>query len=200
MRKIFKNIECKILVTLVILSVFGSCKSSKVYKEKERVQGLAILDSLYNQNNYRIDVNTAYPFNTLATTQVANTLFRNTGNTASRIDVQGDGNFIEIKSDSLTGYLVFVGERRLSAGSYGGRDLAIQFDEALENFEKQVNKDKVNLELEFTAEQKGSDNERYNIRLEIYPNKNVIINISPVYRTFMRYDGVLVKPDDEVED
>ena len=121
-------------------------------------------------------------------------MFRNTGNNANRVDVRGDGNFIEIKNDTVKGYLSFYGERRQNSGEYG-RSSAIQFEEPLEDLSKKIDKDKGKLELEFSANQKGTDNEKYDLSIDIYPNKNVSVFITPVYKTFMRYSGILESVD-----
>lgn len=194
--KLYKSLIFVFLT--IIVGVFTSCKTSKIDQSEARSKDMAILDSLYAQDAYKIAIEVVYPFNTAATTEVANILLRNTGDNASRIDVRGEGNFIEIQNDSVKGYLPFFGERRLSAGAYGGTDLAVQIEEPVKNLSKQINSKKRKLKLEFTANQKGVDNERYEITIEIYPNKHATVNISPVYRTFIRYDGRL-EEFDEIE-
>ena len=174
-----------------VFCLFYSCKTNQIAKNETKAKDLATLDTLYNRDNYRVAIEVLYPFNTVATTQVFNTLLRNTGNNASRIDVRGDGNFIEIQNDSVKGYLSFFGERRLNAGNYGSNNNAIQFEEPLKDLSKKINTDKNNLELEFTASQKGTDNENYQVNLKIFPNKYVSVNITPVYKTFIRYSGTL---------
>ncbi len=159
-------------------------------KETQTKQ-LAALDSLNQLNDYQIEIEVAYPFATTATTQVANVLLRNTGNTANRIDVNGDGYYISIQNDSVKAYLPFFGERRLSSGTYGGSDDAIKINEALNELNKQMDKEKGKLKLGFNARQDSSDNESYQISIDLYPNKNVSVNINPVYKTFMRYQGKL---------
>ena len=172
-----------------------SCKTKSIVSEEDEQRNLAILDSLKSVENYSIEIDVVYPFNTLATTQVVTDALWNTGNNANRIDVRADGNYIEIKNDSLKGYLPFFGEQRLNGGDIGGRNTAIQFDEALENLDKSINQKKNNLELNFTARQKDGDNDKYNIKIEIYPNQHVSVDISPVYRTFIKYEGHLANND-----
>lgn len=192
-----KYIKNTLILLFLCVTFLQSCKTNSLVKSEVRAQNKIVLDSLRNLNNYKVEVDVMYPFNTMATTQVANALLWNTGDNANRIDVQGEGNFLKIENDTLTGYLPFIGERRLSAGPYGGTDLAIQFEEKLENLQKTVNEDQGRLELLFKAKQKGSDNEVYNIRLDIYPNKKVAIDVTPVYRTFIKYNGRLVDVDKE---
>lgn len=168
-----------------------SCKSTKISKSETQANSMVILDSLHAQSNYFIDINVAYPFTTAATTRVANSLFRFTGDNANRIDVRGDGNFIEIKDNTIKGYLSFFGESRTNAGAYGGNDATIQFEEPLQELTKQLNEKKARLDLEFTTNQKGNSSESYSIKLEIYPNKHVNVHVTPVYKTFIRYEGTL---------
>jgi archaellum component FlaF (FlaF/FlaG flagellin family) len=193
------NLNLKIFVLILfvfIIGVFSACKSNQLAKEKAKANNMKILDSLYQLNDYKIEIEVVYPFNTAATIEVANALLRNTGNNANRIDVRGDGNYIQIKNDTLTGYLPFFGERRLNAGGLGGSNSAIQFNEPLTEFNKNIN-DKGILELSFPAKQLGDDNDKYNVRLNIYPNMSVSADITPVFRTFMKYDGRLVDINEE---
>ncbi len=169
-----------------------SCKTSSIAKSELKTQHQEVIQTYYNQNNYDIEIDVVYPFNTQATTQVTNALLMNTGNSANRIDVRGDGNFIKIKNDSITGYLPFFGERRLNGGDYGGQNIAIQFDDVLKDLKKKIIEDKPALELEFSVDQKGNDSEKYDIKIEIFPNEHVSVHVTPVFKTFIRYDGSLI--------
>ncbi|MBS3738109.1 DUF4251 domain-containing protein [Mesohalobacter halotolerans] len=196
-----KNITCKLQMLICIaiaVGLFYSCKAHKIDKSKTKIKNKAILDSLYALKSYYVDVNTAYPFNTSSYSQVANTLLRNNaGNTANRIDLSGDGNYLEIQNDSVKAYLPFFGEQRLSAGDYGGRDLSIKIDEPVDELLKQIDSKKDKLTLKFSTKQDGSDNDKYKIIIDIFPNENVSVKIMPVYRTFMRYDGHLNTENDK---
>jgi len=185
--------RCEALLGLGLLlsSFLWSCKTNTIAKNEAYARDMAVVDSLYAQTDYKIAIEAIYPFNTAATTQVANALLWGTGDNANRIDVRGDGNFIKIENDSVKAYLPFFGERRLNAGSLGGTNTSIQFNEPLEDLAKQINTKKKKLKLEFRANQKGNDNDRYEITIEIYSNTHVSVNITPVYRTFIRYDGRL---------
>lgn len=190
-----KNIV--LLYAASILILLSGCKTNKIAKDKTSTKALATLDSLYARDNYLFEIDVAYPFMTAATSQVTNSLMRNTGNTANRIDVSADNNYIKIENDSVTGYLPFFGERRLNSGTYGSSDVSIQFEEPIKNLTKEINANKGRLELEFRAKQKGNDNEKYEIKINIFPNKNISVDISPLFRTFMRYDGELSENLDE---
>jgi len=184
-----------ILLCLVnILLIFNGCKTNKIDNNKTSATDLSTLESLSEADKYYIEIDVAYPFMTRATAQATNYLMRNTGNNANRIDVSGDGDFIRIENDSVKGYLPFFGERRLNAGSFGGTDVSIQFEEPLTDLTKVINTNKGKLELEFTARQKGDANERYQIKLDIFPNKKVSVDVRPSAKTLMRYDGRLTEP------
>jgi hypothetical protein len=191
MNRIITHKALNLLYLISILSLFWSCKTNQIAKAEAKANDLKILDSLYAKKDYHIKINVAYPFASVATTKVANELLRNTGNSANRIDVSGDGNFIKIQNDTVSGYLPFFGESRTSSVSYGGTDLDIQFEEPLKDLKKQINTEKPKLKLEFTTEQKRNNNEKYDVSIDIYPNKNVRVNIRPVHKTVMQYDGRL---------
>jgi len=190
---LFKAFTC--ILAFSILGLSTSCKSTSAAKIEKKAQNLSILEDLKLQDNYRIDIEVIYPFNSVATTQVANALLANTGNNANRIDVRGDGNFIELKNDSIKAYLPFFGESRISGGGYGGRSIAIEIDEPLKDLKKKINTKKGTLELEFKATQKEGDNDTYQIKIELFANQNANVNVTPFYRTFIRYTGKLAEED-----
>lgn len=188
----------RVVCIIALLGLFWSCKSSKIDKTEAKAQDMAALQTLLEQDNYYVNIEVAYPFVTAATQRVANALLlRNTGNNANRIDVRGDGNFIKIQNDSISGYLPFFGERRNNSGAYGGRNSAIQFKEALEDLGKQINSEKGKLELKFTVDQ-TEGTEHYQILMDIFPNKKVSVNITPTYKTNMRYSGKLTEADKSI--
>jgi archaellum component FlaF (FlaF/FlaG flagellin family) len=179
----------KFLLFFGMLFMLWSCKTNKVQRNK--ADDLNILEQLSEQKNYHIGIETVYPFNTAATTQVLNSLLSNTGNNASRINVSGDGNYIEIKGDSIKAYLPFFGERRLNSGSYGSADSGIQINDKLNDYSKEVDSRKRKLVLKFRAQQANQGTDKYDVTIEIFPNNKSIVNITPVYRTFIRYSGRL---------
>jgi len=186
----------KLSIVVLVLSFFTSCKTNSIAKSELKAKNKVVLDSLYALDDYRVDVEVIYPFNSASTTQVSNRLLQNTGNNASRIDVRGDGNFIELKNDTITAYLPFFGESRISGGGVGGQSIAIEIEEPLKDLKKTINPKKETLELEFKATQKEGDKDKYQIKIEIFANYKASVNVSPVYRTFIRYDGKLAEKDE----
>ncbi|WP_179019532.1 DUF4251 domain-containing protein [Winogradskyella forsetii] len=181
-----------LLLCIGILGILWNCKSTDITDDENYTADINKLEILLEKDTYYINIDTALPFVTAATQQVANALFLSrTGNTASRIDVMGDGHFISIQNDSVKGDLPFFGERRLSAGPYGGRNGGIAFEGLPGNYEKNLNKKKRKLEIKFTISQNGEPSEHYEVNLDIFPNKNATININSNFKTNMGYSGTL---------
>ncbi|WP_400078807.1 DUF4251 domain-containing protein [Winogradskyella sp. R77965] len=175
-----------------MLGVLWNCKSNEIAAEKKYTSEISTLETFMEEGAYYVDVEEAFPFNSVATTQVLNSLLlQQTGNNAARIDVSGDGSFIEIQNDSVKGHLPFFGERRLSGGSYGGRGGSIRFEGISKDYEKAINKNKRKLEINFKTNQNEESTESYNVSLEIYPSERVNITIVSAFKTIMRYSGRL---------
>ncbi|WP_299099999.1 DUF4251 domain-containing protein [uncultured Winogradskyella sp.] len=186
-----------VFIVLVVLTTMWSCKSSNVDDANKPSDAINTLQKLLEREEYYIDIDVVYPFNTAATQRVANALFLSqTGNNASRIDVTEDGHFIEINTDSVSGNLSFFGERRLSAGNYGGRNSGIVFNGIPEKYVKTINESKKRLDIEFEIKQINEPSETYNVKLELFPNNKVAVNITSTYKTFIKYSGRLRAKDE----
>lgn len=194
--KYFKGMKQLKTLTLLgmALGLFWSCGGIQSAADIElKVQQYEALKDLVATKSYMIEVKTAYPMQTHAVTQITNTLMRNTGNSAGRIDVTG--NFIEVTGDSVKGGLSYYGEVRI-ANTLDPRDGGINFEgetlsyEVLENDKKQI------LSVEFDI--KGNSMELFSVIMQLYPNKRVTIFINSPNRNSIRYDGRL-KALDETE-
>ncbi|MUU77121.1 DUF4251 domain-containing protein [Winogradskyella endarachnes] len=181
-----------LILVLVFTIVLWSCKSNSVSSSKTRLDDINKLQMLMDRDAYYIDIEVVYPLNTLATQQVANALLLSrTGNNASRIDVSGDGHFVQIKSDSVKGNLSFFGERRLSGGHYGGTNGGIVFNGLPKDYLKGINEKKRKLEIKFTTNQEDEISENYEVKIEIFPNNKVNVNIASTFKSFINYSGTL---------
>ncbi|MDN3493697.1 DUF4251 domain-containing protein [Winogradskyella bathintestinalis] len=190
MIKSLKHKKSRLLFSVVILSLLlWQCKSRNISKDESYNSDIKVLESLKQNESYYIDVEVAYPFLTTATQQVANAIMTRSGNSASRIDVRGDGHYISIKTDSVKSDLSFFGESRLNSGHYGNSTGGIKFDGPPSNYEKSIHKQKRKLVIRFEI---GAEaNENYNVILEIFPNNNITANITSNFRTVMKYSGTL---------
>lgn len=175
----------------MVLGLFWGCggtKSAESIALKNRQ--FEELKELIATKSYMIEVKTAYPMQTYAVTQITNTLMRNTGNSAGRIDVTG--NFIEVKGDSVRGGLSYYGEVRM-ANSLDPRDAGINFKGEPHSYEVTENDKKQTLRVEFDI--KGNTMELFSVIMELYPNKNATVIVNSVNRTTIRYDGRLKELD-----
>ena len=181
-----------LLVLFVNFQLFTGCKSADTSLTTEDTQALNELETLLNQKKYRIDIQTIYPFNTAATTQVLNAIvLQNTGNTANRINVRGDGNFIEVQDSIATSYLPFFGEQQMSTGSYGGRDSAIQFNGMVKDYSIERHKKNDGFVIAFTTKQNNHTTESYDVSIIVYLNKKADITVLSSHRNTIRYQGQL---------
>ena len=192
---IMKRLYTYFIVLIVLFGnfhLFTGCKSAETSLKPEDAQALTELETLLKQKEYRIDIHTIYPFNTAATTQVLNDIvLRNTGNTATRINVRGDGNFIELQDSIATSYLPFFGEQQMSTGNYGGTDSAIQFEGMLKDYSVERHSKKDGFVIEFTTKQKNHNTESFDVSIIVFLNKKADITVLSSHRNFIRYEGQL---------
>lgn len=171
---------------LVFVLMF-SCKSSEA--NAERAKKLSNLEIALNSKDFKIDINTVYPFNTIATTQVLNQITRNTGNTANQIMINGYD--ITFKNDSIIGELPYYGERQLSSSRYNNH-LGIALKGIPQNYSLTKHKKKDAYVVKFNMDDNSDTVETYNVVMTFYTNKMVDINIVSSHRRSISYRGRLV--------
>lgn len=176
-----------IILSLLFLISCGSAKNVKALVEKE--QQYIELKSIVEAKNFAFSAETLYPMLSNAMLQVNNTLMRNTGNSAGRIDINGNGDFINIKGDSIQGNLAYYGEVRI-VSSLNPRDSGIQFNGVPSTYEVTENDLKQRIRIKFKI---NSNTERYEIALDLFPNKRASVFINCINRTPIKYDGKLVE-------
>jgi len=120
-------------ICLGIMYLSLSCKSAETTFENS--EALATLEQQLNSKKYHIDIRTVMPFNTNASLNVLNVILGNNGgNTASRINVNGDGYFIKFNDSIAEGQLPFFGEQRLMGNRYGSGSIGVNFKSEPENY------------------------------------------------------------------
>ncbi|WP_299519088.1 DUF4251 domain-containing protein [Winogradskyella sp.] len=198
--KIIPQNLIKVLIVGLLAFNFG-CKSTDNMSLAEKSAQLATLETILNDQSYRVDIEAVYPFNTAATLQVLNqTLLPQTSNNASRIDVIDDGHFIEISNKTKAkGDLPFFGEQRLKGSHYSSSGHGILFDGKPENYKVVKNEKKSAWQITYRINDAREPSEIYDVELLVFPNNHVEINISPSLKTFIRYQGKLkvVEPTEE---
>ncbi|WP_010179343.1 DUF4251 domain-containing protein [Aquimarina agarilytica] len=173
---------------LIISSFIGvvSCKSSEVTNQKKADQFVK-LQELIESKSYQIDINAIYPFNTAATTQVLNNILFQTGNSAARIDVRGNGNYIKISDDKVKANLAFFGERQIS-GNYGRTDGGIQLDDSVQKYTVTKNDKKKTLSIKFNA---NDGIENFSVTIIASINMRVSIGVNSSHLNRISYDGTI---------
>ena len=181
-----------ILLMCIGLGLNLSCKSADTMTSVESSAALSELESQLNDQTFRIAITTVFPFNTAATTQVLNSVLINrTGNSANRIDVTGDGHFIEVSQSMTKGSLPFFGEQRLVAGSYNSDNQGIEFEGEPKDFEMDKHQKKDALEVTYHIKDKYESTEGYDVQLFIYADKSVDVHITSTLKNLIRYRGAL---------
>ncbi|GAA0871719.1 hypothetical protein GCM10009117_08650 [Gangjinia marincola] len=176
--------------SIVCIVAFIACAPKMSLADREKAHSEHI--EQLKEGALRIEINTAYPFQTNAVNQVSNVIWQFTGNTANRVIVSGSGDFIEIKNDTLHGDLSYIGERQISS-PYSSTDIGIRFNSVPREFE--IIEDSHHKFIELVAN--ISDRiENYDIRIRLYPTGNASAYINSSLRTPIRYDGIIVKSND----
>ena len=181
------SISSLVYTLAIVVSMLAiSCKSSESLAE--RAEELNNLEKTLNNKDFKIDINTALPFNTNATTQVLNNLTRYTGNTANRINV--NGYYITFKNDSVTGYLPYYGEQRLSSTRYNN-GLGIEFSGVPQDYELSKHQKKDAYIMQFTIKDDRDTVESYKIFITFFPSNTADVNIVSSHRNAIGYRGQL---------
>ncbi len=173
----------KLYTVLIIVGMMAACGSSK--DPLVTSDTLNKIENLANERNFVVEFNTAYPQNTTASQQVLNSFLIQTGNSASRIDIAADGAKLTVDGEASTADLPFFGERRIG-GSYGNENVGIEFDQAtMKDYKVLRQGEKVTV----TYGVSNSENDFFNVRMDIYSKYNVRALITSTKKTNMQYDG-----------
>jgi len=184
----------RISTLILALILFWSCGSTKnEMSDNTKEQQLNLLKELIDSRSYKFMAETAHPMQTYDVMQITNALLRNTGNTAGRISLLGNGDYLTIKGDTVKAELAYFGERRMGF-SIDPRDNGIHFEGKPSKYEVKENTKKKTLNIEFET---GSKTEQYNVVMRVYPSKHATVYISSINRTSIRYDGEIVKLEEK---
>jgi uncharacterized protein YcfL len=165
-------------VVLVSMMVFGCSSTSKVVEANSR------LDALVENKTIKIAINAAEPMVTTALAQIANSGMMAPGNTVGKIDVKGQGYFIEIQGDTVSADMPYFGERQMGGGY--GDDAGIRFKEQIADIEITKDDSKQRYQMRFSI---SDVTETYLINMEVFPNMNSDVRVSSSHRNRIRYTG-----------
>ncbi len=168
----------------------GGTKSAESIALKNRQ--FEELKTLVATKSFIFNAETAYPMQTYAVMQVNNALLRNTGNSAGRISLTGNGDFIKVNGDTVKATLAYFGEVRIVT-SLDPRDAGINFDGEPYSYEVTANEKKQTVKVAFEVKE---STEQFSVIMQLYPNKRVTVFITTVNRASIRYDGQLKELDE----
>lgn len=192
-------IPYKYMIKALCLSLFiliTSCNSTKLVVDPE---AMSQLEGVLKSRKYRIDVKTVFPFSSASTQQVFNNvLINNVGNTASRIDVDGENYFVQLKDTIAEASLPYFGEQQLVGSRFGSDDIGVAFDGDYKKYVIEKHKKKDTFVVKFETNDSVDLLESYVITMTVYGNNTVDIVIISSHRMGINYRGIL-KPIESEE-
>jgi len=187
-----KNLEFRLgfsyypFMLLLVVVILSSCSVQKTGTEKDFNE---LTRKLESGETIRIEVDAAYPLNTFASQQVLNNVLRGTGDTANRIDLSGDGHYLEFDEERAVASLPFYGERRQGGGYNNVNDSGINFDDVPKDYNVTLKENTYIYDVEFEAN-KGV--ESYNVDVVVFASGDAVINIISSSRTRIEYRGKII--------
>jgi hypothetical protein len=167
---------------IVLALLFTSCKSSFTEQDRDK---LIVLQKQMNEETFEFQVTAVRPFNTQALNNVANDILIRSGNSAARINVQGDNYSMKIGEEQAVFSLPFYGERRVGGG-YNTNDVGYKFTGDLKNLRSTINEKEKCIIYEFTT---NNQVETLDVELRVFNPNSAQLNINSSHRTFIKYDG-----------
>lgn len=156
-------------------SVFGSAKDK------------ALVDSLIAKREFRIVNQWALPTMSSSMMKISASGIMGPGNSGQRIDLSGNGNFLEIEGDSVKAFLPYFGERQMGGG-YNSDGEGIQFDQVVEDISFGYDDGKNQHTIKFTA---NNGAESFEVTLYVFSNKKSSLLVSSSQRDMIRYEGTI---------
>ncbi len=177
------------MVVGLLWSCGGTKSAESIALKNRQYEELKILVAT---KSFVFNAETAYPMQTYAVMQVNNALLRNTGNSAGRISLTGNGDYVKIKGDTVQASLAYFGEVRIVT-SIDPRDAGINFDGKPYSYEVTANEKKQTITVAFDVKE---NTEQFSVIMQLYPNKRITVFINSVNRASIRYDGKLKELDE----
>ena len=185
MGNIVRNFVAFLFVVLLIACGATNQKTSKL-------EDTQALDDLANAKELKLDVNWVRPLMTTSVSSALSSGLILPGNPISQINVMGNGYFIQIEGDSVSGNLPYYGERQMGGGF--NANAGIKFKGVTENLEITKNEAKQFYNIGFTITEEV---ETFSVRMRLFPDLSATTVINSSYRTSIRYEGDVAAIDKE---
>lgn len=172
-----------ILFGFIALVMFSNCGGSQGTFGTQ--QDKALVDSLISSREFRIVNSWALPMMSSSMMQLSSSGILGPGNSGQRFDLSGNGNFLEIKGDSVKAYLPYFGERHMGGG-YDPDGAGIHFDQVAETIHFDYDNAKDQHIVKFIAK---DGTETFELTLFVFSNKKTSLLVSSSQRDMIRYMG-----------
>ncbi|HLS31174.1 MAG TPA: DUF4251 domain-containing protein [Flavobacteriaceae bacterium] len=175
---------------IIIILVLFSCSSAKLADNDTKKVNTAKIEELIEKEAFKINVDYAFPKTSSQFNQaVQNLNLSAVGNSANRINIQGEGYYLEIKKDSVIAVLPFYGEQ------YSGYQITthdrIEFKGDSEKYEINADPTKKSnrTRISFQIADANRIGEWYDVSLLIFENGKTDMQVSSSRRSIMAYRG-----------
>ncbi len=181
------------LLILVLGGMLGSCGSAP--KALVGSDESTEVDRLVKERAFRIESDWARPLTTSSLNQVSNAGLLPAGSTASRINLIGNPNYLDLNGDRVNAYLPFYGEQQMGLARTR-IDNAIKFEGVPEDLTIEETEDRSAYEMRFNIK---DVTESYRVTVLLYPNKRTLISVFSSHRFPMKYEGEIERlPEDQL--
>lgn len=159
----------------------GCGSTSKTVGAMEKAKAL---DAMVANRSFEIVADWAYPQVTSAMNSISNSGILGPGNTTSRIDLMGSGNYLKMQGDTVSAFLPYFGERQMGGGF--GANSGIEFKGIPNDLEITPNTKDQSYRITFNIRDQS---ESYNLNMMLYPDLSSRINVTSSQRNYIRYEG-----------
>ncbi len=183
-----KFIILKILILFLLFNCGGAKSEAELAKENRDYNNLK---ALVDTKAINFKAKASFPMQSNAVVNVTTALLRTTGSNGSRQDLTGNGDYIKVIKDSVSGDLAYFGELRV-AGYASANDAGIKFNGEPINYVVLENDKKKDVTIKFKIKNR---NEQFDVVMVLFPNKSANVSIYSANRTGIRYSGTIESVD-----
>lgn len=178
------KIRSKLLLLVLVVIMLGCKTSSKTTVSETQIKAL---DELLAQKSFEIRSDWALPLATNSMNSIANAGLLPPGNTAGRISLIGNSNYLRMKGDRIEADLPYFGERQMGGG-YNPDGDGIKFEGTPEEYKVTQGTKAQNREITFKMRNKA---EAFMVSIVVSPNLSSTIRVSSSQRFPIRYTGLI---------
>lgn len=172
----------RLFVFCAVVILMVSCGSSKTEATPEE---LSSLKALVEGREFEFQALWALPQTTREMAALANAGLLRNGDTANRINLVGNPNYLRMSGDSVDVNLPYYGIQRMNV-SLDPRKNGFNFHEPFQGFEVTYKPEKQLYEVRFEVKDKTSS---YWMILTVFPGHTAYLKVNSSNRDFINYEG-----------